>query len=156
VTACYYRATKVGFWRAVHVCLLGIFAPGRLLEENDKDAKILNVQLEGATPEPSPYVVRRTFWLSLTAVLGSMLVGYGLGQISSRIFGCATHTSFTTLAVLGAGLLLWGTLFVRGWHIQTYKGLTLTERVNQWLYRTLYCVGTAVVIWSVSWGTCKT
>ena len=69
-----------------------------------------------------------------------MLAGYALGQISTGIFGCATSNSVTALAVIGACLLLWGTLFVRGWEIQTYKGRSLTERVNQWLYRALYCI----------------
>jgi hypothetical protein len=47
-------------------------------------------------------------------------------------------------------LLLWGTLFVRGWDIQTIGGVTLVERVNHWIYRTLYCLGTAVFIFSLS------
>ena len=50
----------------------------------------------------------------------------------------------------GAGLLLWGTLFVRGYDIQTYGGVTLTERVNQWVYRTMYCAGTALLVCSVA------
>jgi hypothetical protein len=152
----YYRSTKVSFRRAAYLSLLGILAPQALADENEKDAKLLAPLLEGATPEPSPYVVCRAFWLSLVVVLGSMLAGYVLGQVSAQIFGCATSASFNALAILGAGVLLWGTLFVRGWQIQTIKGLSLTERVNQWLYRALYCVGTAVVIWSVSWPACKT
>ena len=45
--------------------------------------------------------------------------------------------------------MLWGTLFVRGWEIQTYSGVTLVERVNRWLYRALYCSGTALIVASL-------
>ena len=56
------------------------------------------------------------------------------------------------LQIGGACLLLWGTLFVRGWDIQTYFDVTLTERFNRWIYRTLCLVGTSLIICSLVWG----
>jgi hypothetical protein len=41
-------------------------------------------------------------------------------------------------------------LFVRGWDIQTLGGVTLTERVNRWIYRLLYCLGTAAIVTSLT------
>ncbi len=35
--------------------------------------------------------------------------------------------------------------------MQAMGGATLPERVNQWLYRTLYCVGTALIVWGRAW-----
>jgi len=38
---------------------------------------------------------------------------------------------------------------VRGWDIQTISGVSLTERVNRWIYLLLYCLGTVVVVASL-------
>ena len=67
---------------------------------------------------------------------------------------CATPGNVAALQVVGASLLLWATLFVRGFEIQTNAGVTLTERVNQWLYRFLYCVGTALIVYSLAFQLC--
>lgn len=151
----YYSGTKVGAWRVLCLCILAIVSPNRFSEANEKDAIALNPTFEGAQPEPSARVVFRAFWSSLLAVIGAMLVGLFLGRLSFGLMGCASSGAMTTLAVVGAGVLLWGTLFVRGWQVQTSKGVSLAERVNQWLYRALYCSGTAVVVWSVTWTGCK-
>lgn len=54
--------------------------------------------------------------------------------------------------IFGAGILMWATFAIRGWEIQSIDGNTLGERVNQWIFRTLFIIGTAVVIV----GTCLT
>lgn len=33
-------------------------------------------------------------------------------------------------------------------------GVSLTERVNQWIYRTLYCIGTAILVGSLALPAC--
>ena len=48
-----------------------------------------------------------------------------------------------------AALLLWGTLFVRGWDIQTFGGMTLLERANRTIYVGLYFVGTAAAVFGI-------
>jgi hypothetical protein len=68
---------------------------------------------------------------------------------------CSTPQTVVWLQIVGAGLLLWGTLFVRGWEIQTYSGVVFTERVNQWLYRFLYCTGTSVIVYSLAFLPCR-
>jgi len=68
----------------------------------------------------------------------------------TAVGGRPSGALITASQVFGAGLLLSGTLFVRGWEIQSWSGVTLTERVNQWIYRFLYCTGTAVLIWSLA------
>jgi len=151
----YYRGTALGAWRIVYLCILAVFSPKRFGKENEKDMEILAPSFEGAQPEPSANVVFRAFWFSLLLVLLSTGAGYLLAQACLETYGCASSQFTTVLAGIGAAILLWGTLFVRGWQIQTFKGVSLVERVNQWLYRCLYCVGTAVVVCSVSWPGCK-
>ena len=151
----YYRATTIGFWKAAYYCFLGITSPSKLMEANEADAKVLNQSFDGAVPEPATYVIRRAFWFSLIAVLLSMAVGYAAGVGGLLVFGCASSQLIMSLQIVGASVLLWGTLFVCGWQIQTFKGLSLSERVNQWLYRTLYCIGTTTIVCSLAWSPCQ-
>ena len=55
------------------------------------------------------------------------------------------------MQLVAAGILLWATLFLRGWDIQSIGGVTLTERVNQWWFRTAYWTGTAMLAASMMW-----
>jgi len=104
--------------------------------------------------EHSVYIVRRAFGYSLLLVLSSGATGYMVGFVISALHGCATTKLIAWLQIAGASLLLWGTLFVRGWEIETWSGITFAERVNQWLYRLLYCFGTAVLVCSLAWQQC--
>lgn len=151
----YHCGTPVSLWRAVYLCLLAILRPSALAKENDKNALVLNPTFEGAQREPAAFVICRAFWLSFAAVSISVVLGFAIGYVTTSLFGCANSSTITAIAGAGAGILLWGTLFVRGWQVQTFKGVSLSERVNQWLYWVLYCLGTVVVVWSVSWSTCK-
>jgi len=108
-----------------------------------------------ATKQNSATIVCRAFWLSLLLVAISAVLGFTVGELAIVFVvpEIAAHL-VTPLQLVGAFLLLWGTLFVRGWDIQTHGGVTLTERVNQWLYRGMYFVGTTLVVISltISWG----
>ena len=53
--------------------------------------------------------------------------------------------------MVAAGILLGATLSILGWEIQSYKGRTLPERVNRWLYRSLYVLGTFLLVLALSW-----
>ena len=150
------RPTPVGFFGAVRLCILLLLAPKRLIEAQDSDAKARNNYTERVEREHSAHIVRRAFLYSLLLVLLSGAIGYGSGFALGSWRGCATTKFIAWLQIAGACLLLWGTLFVRGWEIETYCGVTFTERVNQWLYRFLYCVGTAILVCSLSWPQCAT
>jgi uncharacterized membrane protein YedE/YeeE len=148
------RPTKVTFLRAVHLCGLLLFAPRKFLAEEDADNKLRSERTDQQQRERSSLIVRRAFWASLALVIGSGLFGWGLGLALSKMACCAKSAVIVGLQVSGAMILLWGTLFVRGWEIETWSGVTLTERVNQWLYRFLYCAGTAIIVLSLAWTQC--
>jgi hypothetical protein len=88
---------------------------------------------------------------SFISVLFSGAIGYIIGLVMIRVYATPPLFIVTVLQVFGALVLLWGTLFVRGWDIQSYGGVTLTERANQWIYRSLYCLGIAIVVMSLVW-----
>ena len=147
------RPTPVSIGRAVWLCLLLLFAPRRFAQAEQEDNAVReNFTSPSEDFHPSK-VVRRAFFASLALVVVSGTFGYFIGTGATSIV-CATSGGIAWLQIIGACMLLWGTLFVRGWEIQTYSGVVLTERVNQWLYRFLYCVGTAVLVGSLAWQQC--
>ncbi len=136
---------------AIWACLLAIFSTKHFLIFQEGHAKMFGIP--AASDNASVSVIRRAFWLSLVLVLLSGAIGGFAGFVAGQVFGVASSHLISSLQVIGACILLWGTLFVRGWEIETYVGHTLIERVNQWLYRTLYCIGTAVLVASLIWPT---
>lgn len=134
---------------AIWACLLAIISPSRFQAFQEKTTKGLGIP--AASNNNSVTVVSRAFWVSLILVLVSGLVGAAAGIVCYRVLGALSPRAIGWLQIAGASLLLWGTLFVRGWEIQTNNGQTLVERVNRWIYRTLYCVGTAILVSSLTW-----
>jgi hypothetical protein len=148
------RPKPVGFLGAARLCILLLLAPRKFAQEEAANNQTLNASTTSDPPTPRALVVRRAFLYSLLLVIAFGVVGLALGVLFGNLAGCATSKLVAWLQIIGASLLLWGTLFVRGWEIQTYGNVTFTERVNQWLYRALYCLGTAVLVLSVSWPQC--
>lgn len=152
------RPSRISFMRAAHLCVLLLFAPDRFIEaelsERQHNAARGSNDARGKSGHGA-YVVRRAFFASLVLVLVSAAVGAFAAKFMSILGRCSTPETSTWLQIAGASLLLWGTLFVRGWEIQTYGGVALTERVNQWLYRALYCAGTSVIVYSLVFVSCR-
>jgi hypothetical protein len=94
--------------------------------------------------------VCRAFWFSFLLVVVSAGIGCGLGISIRRLYTPGNRQLAEALQIIGTFSLIWATLFVRGWEIQTIGGVTLAERVNQWIYRTLYCFGTALLACSMA------
>lgn len=150
------RPTPISFLGAARLCFLLLFAPKKLIAEQDEDAKARNNYTTQIKHENRTYIVRRAFLYSLVLVVFSGTTGAAAGFLLGTWLGCATTKLIAWLQIFGACLLLWGTLFIRGWEIQTHCGVTLVERVNQWLYRFLYCIGTTVLVCSLVWPQCQT
>ncbi|MDC7824810.1 hypothetical protein PQS90_06600 [Pseudomonas sp. BLCC-B13] len=146
--------TPVTLRRAVYLCLLLLFRPKKFKEIESEENKLLNAEGTSNETTPRSSIVRRAFLYSALLVLLFCAIGFSLGLLLGNTLTCAKPWLISSLQIVGACVLLWRTLFVRGWEILSYGGVTLSERVNQWLYRFLYCIGTAVVVSSLSWPQC--
>lgn len=94
-------------------------------------------------------MVRRVLFSTGLTVLLATLLGFAAAQ-AVRSVGWKFHQVQQWWMQGGsAALLLWGTLFVRGWDIQTYGGRTLLERANRTIYVLLYFLGTAAGVFSL-------
>ena len=144
------RLTKIGPLRAVQLCAFGAFVPQKLVEAERGDEEVRKRLPQPPPPEePRASKLRRAIWESLVWMLSSIAVGYVVGTLLGTVNGGATAALVRILQIFGATILLWATLFVRGWDIQTIGGVTLTERVNRWIYRLLYCLATAAIVASL-------
>ncbi len=134
---------------AIWACIRAILSPALFLRFQARTAERHGVP--AASDNDSALVVCRAFWISLLLVVAFAAIGAAAGALLDRIIGHASHKTITGVQIVGTSVLLWGTLFVREWDIQTTKGVTLIERVNRWLYRALYCAGTALLVASLTW-----
>jgi hypothetical protein len=150
------KPTQASCFRAIKLCLLLLFRQDSFSKEQEADNNKLKEQEQQGTPTPPDRaeLVRKAFFNSFWQVQCATAMGAVAGKALSASIYCATPQLISWLQVLGAALLLWGTLFVRGWEIQTFGGITLTERVNQWLYRFLYLGGTAAIVFSLTFEQC--
>ena len=146
--------TPVSFFKAVWLCLLLVFCPKKFILEERKDIESRNNYIGKQSDVPRAKIVRAALFKSLGLVILSGLFGYAFAKVSNLIGFCSSPYTVTLLQVCGASILLWGTLFVRGWEIQSYAGVLFSERVNQWLYRFLYCLGTSIIVFSLFQTAC--
>ncbi len=96
-------------------------------------------------------IIRRAFWFSCLWTSGALLLGYLIGLILKGFVGAASTSTATFVQAVSAGVVLIATLAVRGWEIQTFSGQTLSEKVNQWLMRTLFVSGTFAFSLFLGW-----
>lgn len=90
----------------------------------------------------SAYV--NSFWL----VFGAVLLGGFAGQLLVAI-DCLNGANASGVAqYLGIALLLWATFGQVGWAIQTMGGTSYPERVNEFMCRALYVVGSFFLAFS--------
>ena len=149
------RPTPLTFAQATRLCVVLLANPKKFDEIQEADQAARGSYNETASDKSSSELVRSAFFTSLALVLLSGAAGSVVAIGMNGLSFCATTMNAPTLQVISAGLLLWGTLFVRGWEIQTSSGVQLVERVNQWLYRSLYCIGTAVFVYSLVFTPCQ-
>jgi hypothetical protein len=116
------RLTPIGLGRKLVLCFQVIFAPGTMLAAELKDNEARKAFPSPDKPPHVAYIVRRAFWTALGVVIGAIFFGLICGRVLRAFIGTPTPEVVTWLQIIGAGLLLWGTLFVRGWEIQSYGG----------------------------------
>jgi hypothetical protein len=96
-------------------------------------------------------IIRRALWISCLCTIGAILLGYSIGFSLKCTVGAASTSTATFVQAVSAGVILIATLTVRGSEIQTYSGETLSEKVNQWLMRTLFVCGTFAFSLFLGW-----
>ena len=125
-----------------------LFAPSAFLAAESRNIEVANAQRHSTEVADRAALVRRAFWRSAFLVAAA----FGFGALIARTVEAAGYALIQNWQLLlqatSAAILLWGTVFVRGWDIQTYGGATLTERANRTLYLALYVVGTALGVFA--------
>lgn len=144
---------KINFVKIIYLCCLAAFYPKQFINEEQNDNAIRKnfPPIKEEEIKHGIYKITRAFWSALGLIILSAFFGGLAGLFLFRIFYHPDSIVIAIFQIIGACLLLWGTLFIRGWEIQTISGVTLAERVNQWIYRILYCLGTSIMICSLIW-----
>lgn len=125
-----------------------LFAPSSFLVAETRNIDVANAQRRGTDVADRAALVRRAFWRSAMLVAAAFAVGALLAKaLDATEYGLIPVWQLR-LQAMSAAILLWGTVFVRGWDIQTYGGVTLTERANRTLYLVLYVTGTALGVFA--------
>ena len=147
------RPTKINLVKIIYLCFLAVFYPKQFIKEEQNDKAIRNnfPPIKEEERKHGIYKITRAFWSALGLIILSAFFGGLAGLFLLHTFSHPDSIIITSFQIFGACLLLWGTLFIRGWEIQSIGGVTLTERVNQWIYRILYCLGTSIIICSLIW-----
>ena len=145
--------SRAGFVHAARLTFLLVFWPERFAEQESDDNARLAASGRSEQTEPRYVTVRRGLGHSFLWVCASGIVGFILGLLLGCLVGW-TPSIVAWLQIGGAGILLWGILFVRGWEIQSFGGKTLSEQVNEWIYRFLQTIGTVIVVVSLSLPQC--
>ena len=154
-----------GLIRAAKLSLLLLFRPQQFNQEEEADnarkqeAEKQALESHSESSErrkPRALVIRRAFFTSFFLVLTSMSIGTVTGLLLGCVTSCPSSLTVSLLQGVGAGVLLWGVLFIRGWEIQSWGGNTIGEQVNRWIYRALHLVGTGVIFFALAWSQCLT
>ncbi len=142
--------TKAGFLRKLFLVWVAINNPTRFNDEQKRDDEI-RAGLPRIKELSDIEKLRNALGLSFFLVACSGVLGAGLGLLLGRIVGPASPGTISVLQIAGVLILLWATIAVRGNEIATWDTVTLTERVNRWIFQGLYFVGTTLLVLSVSW-----
>ena len=101
--------TKINFFRATYLCILGIFATTKFIKEEEKDnEERKNFPTPVALPEQRIFIIQRAFWSSLFLMIISAVIGYILGQIIDKTLGSVPTIVITSFQVTGAMLFCGG------------------------------------------------
>jgi hypothetical protein len=143
---------QLSFWEKCTILFYAIARPARFIEaeikHNDALTGILSGRKHADEPSKIHYVrsaLFQAFWICLIATFSGAAIGLAIAT-------AATSTAAATATIVaGTAILLWASLALQGWSIQSMQGQNLTERVNQWIFRTLYALGTLLISLGSTW-----
>ena len=95
--------------------------------------------------------IRAAFFGAVWSTALAVLVGVLVGCFANSRFGKPSGAILSVLQVSGAGMILVATLALLGWEIQSWKGRSLPEKTNRWLFRAQYWLGTVLFVFSLTW-----
>lgn len=125
-----------------------LFAPSSFLAAEDENRDVANAPRRGPDIADRAALVRRAFWRSAALVALAFAAGALIASLVEGAGYALIPAWQLKLQTVSAAMLLWGTVFVRGWDIQSYGGATLTERANRTLCLALYVVGTTLGVFA--------
>ena len=143
------KPTDASAQRVIKLVVWTLFMPDRFQSEEEVDSEVLNTRPQGTTTG-RVYKIRRAFGQSFLWCVSAVLTGLLLGWLALSIIGASPKLATATI-ICGTTVLLWATLALQGWEIQSFSGATLGERLNRWLFRSLYSVGTAFIVAGSYW-----
>ena len=97
--------------------------------------------------------IRQALFVSILVTIATIAVGWLIGLTLRKAFGPAPSFLLSVLQIMGAGTILGATLAEIGRQIESWGGKTLPEKVNLWLFRALYVLGTFVFVLSLGWSS---
>ena len=143
------KPTSLKLGKKLKLVWLAIFQPAEFQKEEEVDG--LRLQSEPDAKSIRVQVVRDAYIQSFFLVVSAVVAGW-LAAVLGQIM-CPQSSEFVTVfAVIGTALLLWATVAVRGWEVASFTTVTLGERLNVWVFRFLYWVGTACLVAAAFWG----
>lgn len=95
--------------------------------------------------------IRKSLRASGLLVFLSALVAGAIGWYLHYVVGVLPSWLNTLLQSLGAGCILWATIWELGWNVRSFGGESLPERVHYWIFRTLCVFGTFLFFLAFSW-----
>lgn len=96
-------------------------------------------------------ILRGAFVTAGLLVFFSALFGLAAGYVLKASLGPVPSFVNSGFQIIGAGLILWVTIWQLDVEVQTMGGETLLERVHSWLFRALYSVGTILFFVAYTW-----
>ncbi|MBM2817451.1 MAG: hypothetical protein HW401_41 [Parcubacteria group bacterium] len=136
------------FFRGIYLTYLVFFNKDRFVKEEEKYNEQNSNNLDKSS---GIYLIRQSLYGSFLLILISGAVGFCISRSLTIFLGSPSKFYLTTIQGVGTLILLWATLAVRGWDIQTWSGTTLIESINRWTYRFLCCFGTILLVVSIFW-----
>ena len=96
-------------------------------------------------------LLRKSLLCSGLIVACSALVSLGCGVLLHRFIGSIPNWLSSLTQGVGAGVILWATLWQLTRDMQTCGGKSLPERVHSWLFSSLYMIGTFLFFVVYTW-----
>lgn len=95
--------------------------------------------------------IRSAFFAAIWYTVSAITLGLLTGHLIGLLAGKPSPILLSSLQIIAAGIILIATLSLLGWKIQSYKGQSLPEKANRWLFRTQYWIGTYLFVMSFGW-----